>query len=66
MNPPIVYAFIDSQNVNLAIQAQGWKLDFGKFRIYLREKYGVIKGLAKSVWRVLRCNPFSSGGYDPV
>jgi uncharacterized LabA/DUF88 family protein len=43
MNPPIVYAFIDSQNVNLAIQAQGWKLDFGKFRIYLREKYGVIK-----------------------
>jgi len=35
------YAFIDSQNVNLAIRDQGWVLDWGKFRIYLREKYGV-------------------------
>ena len=30
------------------------------------EKYGVIKGGAKAVWRVLRCNPFSKGGHDPV
>ncbi|MDD3531406.1 MAG: NYN domain-containing protein [Candidatus Pacebacteria bacterium] len=37
------YAFIDSQNVNLAIRAQGWKLDWERFRIYLREKYGVTK-----------------------
>ena len=37
------YAFIDSQNVNLAIQAQGWKLDFRRFRIYLHEKYSVEK-----------------------
>ncbi len=37
------YAFIDSQNVNLAIRDQGWKLDFGRFRIYLSEKYGVAK-----------------------
>ncbi len=35
------YAFIDSQNVNLGIQDSGWKLDWSKFRIYLREKYGV-------------------------
>ncbi|RUM62160.1 MAG: membrane protein insertion efficiency factor YidD [Persephonella sp.] len=28
------------------------------------EKYGVIKGLLKAVWRVLRCNPFSKGGVD--
>lgn len=35
------YAFIDSQNLNLAIQGLGWKLDFFKFRIYLREKYNV-------------------------
>lgn len=35
------YAFIDSQNVNLGIQESGWKLDWRKFRIYLREKYGV-------------------------
>jgi uncharacterized LabA/DUF88 family protein len=35
------YAFIDSQNVNLAIRNQGWKLDFTRFRIYLRDKYSV-------------------------
>lgn len=37
------YAFIDGQNLNLAIQELGWKLDFKKFRVYLREKYGVSK-----------------------
>ena len=37
------YAFIDSQNLNLAIQGLGWKLDFRRFYIYLREKYGVTK-----------------------
>lgn len=37
------YAFIDSQNLNLAIRAQGWKLDFHRFRVYLREKYHVEK-----------------------
>lgn len=37
------YAFIDSQNVNLGIHELGWKLDFKKFRVYLREKYCVRK-----------------------
>ncbi|NQT32119.1 MAG: membrane protein insertion efficiency factor YidD [Candidatus Omnitrophica bacterium] len=31
----------------------------------LRE-FGVFKGSAKTAWRILRCNPFSRGGYDPV
>jgi len=30
------------------------------------EKYGFIKGGIKAVWRVLRCNPFNSGGFDPL
>jgi len=30
------------------------------------EKYGCIKGGLLAAWRILRCNPFSSGGYDPV
>lgn len=30
------------------------------------DKYGVIKGGLLAVWRILRCNPFSKGGYDPV
>ena len=29
-------------------------------------KYGIIKGGAKSIWRILRCNPFNKGGYDPA
>ena len=28
--------------------------------------YGAVKGLALTVWRILRCNPFAKGGYDPV
>ena len=35
------FAFIDSQNLNLGIRNLGWPLDFKKFRIYLKEKYGV-------------------------
>ena len=30
------------------------------------EKYGAIKGGALTLWRILRCNPFAKGGYDPV
>jgi len=37
------YAFIDSQNLNLAIRDCGWNLDFARFRIYLRDKYNVFK-----------------------
>ncbi len=29
-------------------------------------KYGVLRGGSKAIWRVLKCNPFSRGGYDPV
>ena len=39
----IVYAFIDSQNLNLGVRSQGWRLDWRKFRQYLREKYDVVK-----------------------
>jgi len=35
------YAFIDGQNLNLGIQSLGWKLDFSRFRQYLKEKYAV-------------------------
>lgn len=30
------------------------------------EKYGVIKGCFLSLKRILKCNPFSKGGYDPL
>jgi putative membrane protein insertion efficiency factor len=31
----------------------------------LRE-HGAVRGLGLAAWRILRCNPFSNGGYDPV
>ena len=37
--------------------------EYGKEAIL---KYGAVKGSAMAAWRVLRCNPFSRGGYDPV
>jgi len=37
----IAYGFIDSNNLNLGIKSLGWRLDFKKFRVYLKEKYNV-------------------------
>jgi uncharacterized LabA/DUF88 family protein len=44
MNEPTLkpnYAFVDSQNLNLGVQKAGWKLDWRKFRDFLRDKYNV-------------------------
>jgi putative membrane protein insertion efficiency factor len=30
------------------------------------ETFGILRGSALSTWRLLRCNPWSHGGYDPV
>jgi hypothetical protein len=30
------------------------------------DRYGIVRGVAMSVWRVLRCHPLVKGGFDPV
>jgi uncharacterized LabA/DUF88 family protein len=35
------YAFIDSQNLYLGVNSQGWQLDYKKFRLYLKNKFNV-------------------------
>ncbi|HSX45726.1 MAG TPA: NYN domain-containing protein [Candidatus Saccharimonadia bacterium] len=40
---PNTYAFIDSQNLNLGTQRVGWKVDWRKFRQFLKDKHGVTK-----------------------
>ena len=37
-----------------------------QYAIEAIQRYGVIKGWLMAIWRILRCNPFSHGGYDPV
>lgn len=37
-----------------------------EYAIEAVEKYGAIKGSFKAVKRILRCHPFSRGGYDPA
>ena len=29
-------------------------------------RFGILRGLVLATWRLLRCNPFSHGGFDPV
>jgi uncharacterized protein len=29
-------------------------------------EFGILRGLVLAAWRLLRCNPFSHGGFDPV
>lgn len=36
-----IYAFIDSQNLNLGVRASGWQIDYKKLRLYLTNKYKV-------------------------
>ncbi len=55
LKKPIIYAFIDSQNLNLGTSKdiykgkkriyQGWKLDFRKFRKYLTDKFRLTKAI---------------------
>ena len=40
---PQIYAFIDSQNLNVSVQNYGWKMNWRKFREFLGERYGVTK-----------------------
>ncbi|PLX27237.1 membrane protein insertion efficiency factor YidD [Candidatus Parcubacteria bacterium] len=37
-----------------------------EYTIDALKKYGAIRGTLKASWRILRCNPWNKGGYDPV
>ena len=37
-----------------------------QYAIEAIKKYGCIYGFCLAIWRILRCNPWSKGGYDPV
>lgn len=37
-----------------------------QYAIEAIEVHGIFKGCLLAIWRILRCNPFSKGGWDPV
>ena len=37
-----------------------------EYAVQAIERFGILRGLVLAVWRLLRCNPFSHGGFDPV
>lgn len=37
-----------------------------RYAVQAVERYGALRGGLMAAWRILRCNPFSKGGYDPV
>lgn len=37
-----------------------------EYSIRAIREYGILRGLVLAVWRLLRCNPWSHGGHDPV
>lgn len=43
MKTEIIYAFIDSQNLNLGTKSQGWNIDFKRFKVLLKDKYKIEK-----------------------
>ncbi len=36
------------------------------YAVHAIRRYGILRGLVLAAWRVLRCNPWSHGGHDPV
>jgi hypothetical protein len=37
-----------------------------EYAVQAVQSYGILRGTVLAAWRLLRCNPFSHGGYDPV
>jgi len=37
-----------------------------EYAIQAVSEFGILRGLVLAAWRLLRCNPFSHGGFDPV
>ena len=37
-----------------------------EYMVQAIEKYGIVKGSLLGIIRILKCNPFSKGGYDPI
>ncbi len=65
----ILIAFIRFYQVAISVHTPAsCKYDptCSNYAIQAIQIHGALKGTGLAVWRILRCNPFSKGGYDPV
>ena len=61
--PIVVYQRV----ISPAIPRRGkYEPTCSRYAIEAIGRYGALRGLVLAGWRLLRCNPFSYGGYDPV
>ena len=58
------------KHISIFFEKNGVKCKYNptcsEYTINAFEKYGFFKGLFLTIKRILRCNPFSKGGYDPL
>lgn len=58
------------KNISLFLKKHGVECKYyptcSEYSIQAIKKYGALKGIIKSIKRILKCNPFSKGGYDPL
>lgn len=58
------------KNISLWLQSKNINCKFNptcsEYTKQAIKKYGIIKGIMLGMCRILRCNPFSKGGYDPL
>jgi len=61
--PIIVYQRVISPAI-----PRRWKYEptCSRYAVEAIREYGILRGLVLAGWRLLRCNPWSYGGYDPV
>ena len=63
------FSEIESALLHLCLKGHGTCIFYptcSEYALQAYEKYGFFKGTLLTVWRLLRCNPFNKGGYDPV
>ena len=58
--------FLQKISVTVKINKRSYFPSCSQYGLEAVERFGVLKGGFLCIWRILRCNPFSQGGYDPV
>ena len=58
------------KNISIFFEKNGVKCKFyptcSEYSLQAFEKYGFLKGIFLSLKRIIKCNPFNKGGYDPL